>query len=370
MRKFSVGLLVVIAVSLALLGGAALAQNLAVTGLTSVPSAYNVDETVNRLRDSLQDQGLTVMATVNHAANAQNANLELPPTTLIIFGNPNLGTELMQSNQTVGIDLPQKYLVWEDETGQVQVAYNEPEYLVNRHNLQGVDQTINQVSTALSNFANSVGPAEDTGAAPAETGDTQAATPQALPATGGDQGWWPWLLFAAGILLLGAGFFLRRYSRSSASLLLVLAVPLLFGSVMAPRAVAQDDNGLVTVDSSYSVEETTTRLQGEIENRGLILLTTVDHAANAQGVGKELRPTRLIIFGNPQLGTQLMQNSRTIGIDLPQKYLVWEDAAGQVHVTYNDPQYLARRHNVQGPADVLETISNALSGIAQTALAQ
>ena len=111
------------------------------------------------------------------------------------------------------------------------------------------------------------------------------------------------------------------------------------------------------------------RLQNEIEERGLTVMMTINHAMNAENVGMELRPTQLIIFGNPALGTQLMQSSQTVAIDLPQKFLIWEDADGQVHVTYNDPQYIAQRHNISDREDVLMTVANALSGLAEAATA-
>ncbi|NOK58041.1 MAG: DUF302 domain-containing protein [Chloroflexi bacterium AL-W] len=111
---------------------------------------------------------------------------------------------------------------------------------------------------------------------------------------------------------------------------------------IAGTVSAQDasTNGLITVQSAYSVAETVSRLQTTLADRGLTVVTTINHTANAQNVEQELAPTQVIVFGNPNLGTPLMQNQQTTGLDLPQKFLVWEDANG-VNVTYNDPQYLA-----------------------------
>jgi uncharacterized protein (DUF302 family) len=81
--------------------------------------------------------------------------MELRPTELVIFGNPKVGTPLMQCKQTVAIDLPQKMLIWEDESGLVWISYNEPQYISDRHNIQGCDENIGKIKTALSNFANS-----------------------------------------------------------------------------------------------------------------------------------------------------------------------------------------------------------------------
>jgi uncharacterized protein (DUF302 family) len=122
--------------------------------------------------------------------------------------------------------------------------------------------------------------------------------------------------------------------------------------------------GLVTVESDDPFSDTLDRVESAIEgNDALSLIATVDHAANAESVGMELPPTTLLIFGNPRLGTPLMQASRSVAIDLPQKMLVWEDE-GEVMVSYNDPQYLAARHGIEGKEEILETISNALENLA------
>jgi len=338
----------------------ALAQGPAVDGLVTVQVANTVDETVSQLQSTIQDRGLILLPTVDHAANAQSVNQELRPTQLIIFGNPNLGTQLMQSQQSVGIDLPQKILVWEDETGQVNVSYNDPQYLQSRHNLAGVDDV-------LTTIANAVGGLTSTVAAETESAIPGESAPTTLPVTGADTNSMPWWLIGGGVLVVGAAWLLRR--RGWSTLLVLVATPLLLAMLSQPGVTAQESNGLVSVDGSYSVQETVNRLQTAMEERGLTVMTTINHAANAESVGMELRPTQLIIFGNPNLGTQLMQSSQTVAIDLPQKFLVWEDAEGQVHMTYNDPQYLAQRHGITDRDDVLTTISNALSGLAEAASA-
>lgn len=125
-----------------------------------------------------------------------------------------------------------------------------------------------------------------------------------------------------------------------------------------------DDDGLITVPGGDTVASTVACLESAIGNSNLRLITTVDHAANAASAGLDLPPTTLLIFGNPTVGTPLMQASRTVGIDLPQKLLVWEDETGAVQVTYNDPRYLADRHDVEGQDDRLRGIESALSGLA------
>ena len=121
--------------------------------------------------------------------------------------------------------------------------------------------------------------------------------------------------------------------------------------------------GLVTVSAEDSVEATVNRIKSDIENSPLTLMTTVDHAANADSVDEDLPPTTLLLFGNPAVGTPLMQASRSVAIDLPQKMLVYEES-GRTTVAYNDPQYLAQRHDIEGQSDRLEQISSVLDQLA------
>ncbi|MEM7796527.1 MAG: DUF302 domain-containing protein [Cyanobacteria bacterium P01_C01_bin.118] len=137
------------------------------------------------------------------------------------------------------------------------------------------------------------------------------------------------------------------------------------------KAVAQAGapTGLIVKASPYTVEETETRFKKILESKGLNLFATVDHAQNASGAGLDLRPTRVVIFGNPKVGTPLMQCQQTIAIDLPQKVLIWEDDQGNVQLAYNDPQYLGGRHRLNGcGVESLETIAGALNNLTNGAI--
>ena len=105
-------------------------------------------------------------------------------------------------------------------------------------------------------------------------------------------------------------------------------------------------DGLTTLRSGVGAKETANRLEAEVKARGLTVFARIDHAAGAAEVGLPLRPTELIIFGNARGGTPLMQAAQTIGIDLPLKALVWEDASGSTWLSYNDPSWLAKRHGL------------------------
>jgi uncharacterized protein (DUF302 family) len=128
------------------------------------------------------------------------------------------------------------------------------------------------------------------------------------------------------------------------------------------------DDGLVTLQSSHDVATTLERLTAALEAKGVRVFARIDHAAGAASLGLTLRPTTLVIFGNPAAGTPLMQAAQTVGIDLPLKALVWQDAQGVVHLTYNDPAWIAARHGLDGGADqAVAAIAAGLSAFARHA---
>lgn len=107
-------------------------------------------------------------------------------------------------------------------------------------------------------------------------------------------------------------------------------------------------SGLKTAKSDVSVKETVDRMVSQVEEEGWHLFARIDHAGEAKGKGLELRPTELILFGNPEIGTALMQDQQISAIDLPMKALAWEDENGQVHIACNDLQWLKERHELTG----------------------
>ena len=101
--------------------------------------------------------------------------------------------------------------------------------------------------------------------------------------------------------------------------------------------------GLTTIPSSYGPKDTMNRLEAEVRAKGMTVFARIDHAAGATAVGLSLRPTEVLIFGNARAGTPLMQSVQTIGLDLPLKALVWQDASGDTWLSYNDPAWLVKR---------------------------
>ena len=135
-----------------------------------------------------------------------------------------------------------------------------------------------------------------------------------------------------------------------------------------PTVANAESQGFIQVKSSYSVSETANRLISLIKQRNLKLFAQINHAAGAETVGEKLRPTQLIIFGNPKTGTPLMQCSQNVAIDLPMKALVWMDESGQVWIGYNDPAYLQSRHELNDCGkQILEKIGKALENLATDA---
>jgi uncharacterized protein (DUF302 family) len=132
-----------------------------------------------------------------------------------------------------------------------------------------------------------------------------------------------------------------------------------------------EDAGLITVASGWSVSETIDRLQAAVTAAGLLVFARIDHAGNAAQAGMRLRPTELLIFGNPRGGTPLMQDRQTSGIDLPVKALAWQDADGDVWLTYNDAAWIADRHQLGTESEAtIKAIEAGLAAVVHQATDQ
>lgn len=261
-------------------------------------SDVEVQNAYSQLKQNLQmNDAISIVAEVDHQQNAQSIGEELGYTKIIFFGNPNLGTSLMQKNQLAGLDLPQKILFYKNQENNI-ILYNSTNYLSSRHGLQGVE-TLDQISGALKSLVKGVSNSE---------------------------------------------------------------------IVTAEDQMVDYQEGVITKQSSQSFEDTYSSLKNALStNTNISIIAELDHQQNAVSVDLELNPTKLIIFGNPNLGTPLMLKEQSIGLDLPQKMLVWENEEGEVYVSYNDPYFIAERHGIEGSEEVLETISNALSNLSNAA---
>jgi len=131
--------------------------------------------------------------------------------------------------------------------------------------------------------------------------------------------------------------------------------------------------GTLSVESPYSVSETADRFEALItsdaaKSKGMIFVARINHTKNAANVSLSLRDTEMIMFGNPKIGTPLMQCSPSIAIDLPQKVLFWQDEIGKVWLSYNSPQYLKRRHRVTGCDGIFDKIGKVLANLSAQAI--
>ena len=149
---------------------------------------------------------------------------------------------------------------------------------------------------------------------------------------------------------------------------LVVAVTLFSTNtgISAETSSVANHDGLVVIDSANTMAETEKRLIAALDASGLKIAARIDHEANAKSVGLDLAPTVLFIFGNPKAGTVLIEQQRTVGIDLPFKILMWDDI-GKIKVAYNNPAYIARRHGLDTSLPVLTQITSTLRRLAETA---
>lgn len=274
-------------------------QNMFPTGIRYSYSEVAIQGAYNQFKQTLnKNEAISIIAEVDHSKNAKSIGEELDYTNLILFGNPVLGTPLMQRNQLAGLDLPQKVLFYKTDDKEDIIIYNSVAYLSSRHDLDGVE-TLPKVSEALENLVSGV-------------------------------------------------------SKSSV--------------LESEDQMVSSGEGIETKESTFSFEETYSKLQNVLEeNPNIRIIAELDHQENARSVGLDLKPTSIIIFGNPQLGTPLMLEEQSIGLDLPQKMLVWENAEGDVFVSYNNPYFIAERHDVDNSNEILAKIETALDNISNAA---
>ncbi|MDT0686482.1 DUF302 domain-containing protein [Autumnicola psychrophila] len=268
------------------------------SGVIYFRSSVNFQNSYSNLKTALRDnENISVVQELNHSQNAASVNMDLAPTQIIFFGNPRLGTPLMQEDQLAGLDLPQRVLFYEEES-EVFALYNSTDYLASRYEVADVESLPN-IAEALNNLVSNAVNAE------AKKNGSQEV---------------------------------------------------------------ELHDGIVSINSSLNFETTYNNLKSSIEsNENLSIVAELDHQENAASVEIDLRPTKVIMFGNPNLGTPLMQSTRSIALDLPQKMLVWEGEDGTVTISYNSPEYLKKRHQMEGNQEQIEQISNALEMLANSA---
>ena len=279
-------------------------------GMAVITSTKSFDDTYNDLVAALTaNPNIKVIKEIDHSAAAANVGLTLTPTKVVYFGNPNLGSPIMLQDQRAGLDLPQKMLVWEED-GQIYLSYNSVDYLETRYeDIEGT-ATLATIEGALANFAG-VATGVEVGNIKAEA----VMSPKEINK-------------------------LRKLGRRGAL-----------------RTETSDSDFTTTLD----------RLRSAIQASPANIALELDHSANANNNGFDLGPTTLLVFGNPNLGTPLMQADPSVGIDLPLKMLVWEDDDGTVLVTTNAPCFLESRHGLEGVDPQINAAQNAISNFLNAA---
>ncbi len=246
----------------------------------NIEDATSVQEALEHITFTLEGQGFEIVTTVNFKVAAASIGLEIRPTTVIIVTNPSLETALIRQRQTVALDFPSKFLVFEDVEGNIQLRHSTVGALIDRHDIELKGAKLRKYDDLLDQFGN-------------------------------------------------------------------------------------QDNGIVMVKSHQSVDDTVEALFARLQELGLMIFVPkgIDFRQQAFQHGVYLRPTRLVIFGTPAVGIPLVENTQSIGLDLPAKFLIFEDKNDQVFIAFNDPRFLARKHNLQRDADPTMSLNARLDVI-------
>ena len=151
---------------------------------------------------------------------------------------------------------------------------------------------------------------------------------------------------------------------------MLVAVTIVIIEITVSQTARAESADLIVKKSAADFATTVQRLESEITKRGATIVATVDHGAAAKASGFELRPTTVIIFGNPALGTPLMEGQQTAGLDLPLRVLIWEDASGTVQIGYWPPSRITDAHGIENLGDVTDKMTAALTAITDAAAAR
>jgi len=275
----------------------------ATVGLVTVESEESLEDVVSGIDERLTDAGgVSIIARVDHAKNATSADLEVPPTRLLMFTNPQLDMPFVEHRMSIGLDFPQKILVWETSDGNTRLAFNAPAYAAKRHAIEKFGLQLGRQEEGL---ANTVGEAAD------------------------------------------------------------VDVP----EIPKREAIGIDEGqGVVTVESDNGVTDTFEKLKGLVdEDESLEAMATIDYQKAAKTVDKAITPAKVLVFGNPKVGTPLMKKSPSVALDLPQKMYVYGTKQGAINITYNDPEYLAMRHGIDTETEQIGKIAEKLDDLAEAA---
>jgi|GEM_PF-288104 len=290
-----------------------------VPGLSVAVSDSEFDTTLADVRNASGNRANTeTIATVDHQANANSVNRDLRPTTVILFDAPNRSAPLIAADPRVALDLPTRVLIYRDGTGASDNDNNGFGAGTGSDTANG-NVAVAYTNTAYLDARYDLDDAED-GTLDALADDLQAIASEATgdnPSNGAASG-------------------------------------------------VSDGEGIESVTGDNDFTTTLNQLTAAINARdNLTLMETVDF--QARGVSRGLNPSTLFIFGNPEVGTQFMRATQTAGVDLPQKMLVAADDSGTVTIYYNDPDYIADRHDIDNREEQVDAVAMLLADLATEA---
>lgn len=334
-----------------------------VPGLSVAVSASDFDTTLANTRSAIGNSANTdTFTSVDHQANARGVNRELRDTTVILFDNPNRSSALIAADPRAALDLPMRVLVYRDGAGGSGGD--------NTGTGQGTmsDQPLDTV--AGSGNDNTPGTAQGSDADTDGSLDQGTGTNQDSGAAGDTPGG------NVAVAYTNAAYLDARYNLDGAEAGTLDAFNQDLAAIAATATGATPSTGAATgVSTGEGIERaagdddftsTVDQLAAAINARdSLTLIQTVDF--QSRGGSRGLNPSTLLIFGNPEVGTQFMQSSQTVGVDLPQKMLVSADASGNVTLYYNDPAFIADRHGIDNRDDEIEAVRDLLADLADEA---
>jgi uncharacterized protein (DUF302 family) len=273
-------------------------ERLKAIGISYTQQKGEVEEAYQKLKSTLRkNSAIGIIAESDYAQEAAQERIDLAPEKIIFFGNPNLGTPLMQANQLTGLNLPQKILFFQNGEEFV-TAYNSTNYLGARFGIKNTP-SLNQMSDALERLVEN----------------------------------------AAGQTVV--------HTRKQHVKLL---------------------EGIITTRSKQSFTKTKNSLLKSIhDNQKLELIASLDHQANAASVGMSLRPTYVLMVSYPEISSRMLRDNALLGLDLPHKILVWENAKGRVFVSYNAIDFIAKRQGMEINANYKGQIERLLHQLVETA---
>ena len=348
------------------------AQPAGSSGVISVTSERSVAETRDELVERLETSGLRITTVIDFSESSAAVGEPLPPTTAIWFEQPDIAASLVAEEPVVGVDLPLKVLVAEEPGGEVRISFNDSTYYTERHGLDALPE-LERVAEMMTGLIDGLtpqaeielgdrDPALDASPAPepTETRETLAFTglfaPDLLPVG--------LVAVLAGAAVTALAALTRHHSGLEAAAMACCVVVVVALALSPDAAEAQRGAGVVSVRSEHSIDETLERIRSVAPTVDATVDLTIVQVTTDSRSSSEPQPVVLVTLATPAANAVLLRDSPTIGLDLPHKLLVW-GSADEVWISYNDPHWIADRHELSGNRHIVDELSATLGLIAE-----